>query len=76
MLQDSGSCGRWTGNTAARIEMDFNPVADHVRLIVAGSTNLGWRANSDTGALVGVDTPVDFAAGDPLIGTGRPLARR
>ena len=56
--------------------MDFNPVADHVRLIVAGSTNLGWRANSDTGALVGVDTPADFAAGDPLFGTGRPLARR
>ena len=56
--------------------MDFNPVAGCVRIIVAGSTNLSWRANSDTGALVGVDTPADFAAGDPLFGTGRSLARR
>ena len=65
-----------TGSTAARIEIDFNPVADCVRIIVAGSTNLSYRANSDTGDLAGVDTLVDFAAGDPLFGTGRPLARR
>ena len=58
------------GNTAARIEMDFNPVADRIRIIVAGSTNLSYRANPDTGALVGVDTPVDFAAGDPLFDSG------
>ena len=59
-----------TGNTAARIEMDFNPVADRIRIIVAGSTNLSYRANPDTGALVGVDTPIDFAPGDPLFDSG------
>lgn len=59
-----------TGNTAARIEIDFNPVADRIRIIVAGSTNLSYRANPDTGALVGVDTPIDFAPGDPLFDTG------
>jgi MYXO-CTERM domain-containing protein len=59
-----------TGNTASRIEMDFNPVADRVRIIVAGTTNLSYRADPNTGALVAVDTPLDYAAGDPLAGSG------
>ena len=59
-----------TGNTAARIELDFNPVADRIRIIVGGTTNLSYRANPDTGALVAVDTAVDYAAGDPLFGSG------
>lgn len=59
-----------TGNTATRIEMDFNPAADRIRIIVGGTINRSYRANPDTGALVGVDTSVDYAAGDPLFGTG------
>jgi hypothetical protein len=59
-----------TGNTASRIEMDFNPAADRVRIIVAGTTNLSYRADPNTGALVAVDTPLDYAVGDPLAGSG------
>lgn len=58
------------GNTAARIEMDFNPVADRIRIIVGGATNLSYRANPDTGALVLQDTALDYAVGDPLAGSG------
>jgi MYXO-CTERM domain-containing protein len=59
-----------TGNTATRIEMDFNPVADRVRIIVGGTTNRSYRADPNTGALVATDTSIDYAVGDPLAGTG------
>lgn len=57
-----------TGNTAARIEIDFNPVADRVRIIVAGTPDRSYRANPDTGLLVATDTSLDYAAGDALFG--------
>jgi hypothetical protein len=59
-----------TGNTASRIEIDFNPVADRMRIIVAGTTNLNYRADPNTGGLVAVDTPLDYVVDDPLAGTG------
>lgn len=59
-----------TGNTAARIELDFNPVADRARIVVGGTNHLSYRANPDTGALVAADTGLDYAAGDPLFGSG------
>ncbi|MGI4879748.1 MAG: DUF4394 domain-containing protein [Janthinobacterium lividum] len=51
--------------TAAGI--DFNPAADHIRVVTNTGQNL--RLNPDTGAALGVDTPIAYAAGDAGAGT-------
>jgi hypothetical protein len=59
-----------TDNTANRIEIDFNPVADRLRVIVGGAVNRSYRVNADTGALVAADSVLDYDLGDPLAGSG------
>jgi hypothetical protein len=46
--------------------IDFNPTVDLVRLIGTGNINL--RLNPTTGAVVGTDTNLAYAAGDPNAG--------
>lgn len=46
--------------------MDFNPVADRIRLVSDSAENL--RVNPTTGDVT-VDTPIAYAAGDPNSGT-------
>ncbi|MDR7308430.1 DUF4394 domain-containing protein [Rhodoferax saidenbachensis] len=46
--------------------VDFNPVADRVRVVSASGQNL--RLHPDTGALVATDTPLSYAPGDPQAG--------
>jgi hypothetical protein len=54
-----------TGNTSPRVEIDFNPVADRIRIVTGGTTANNFRAHPDTGALVAVDTALSWAPGDP-----------
>ncbi|WP_088342974.1 MULTISPECIES: DUF4394 domain-containing protein [Rhodomicrobium] len=53
----------------AKISVDFNPVADRMRIIGSDGTNL--RANVDDGK-VATDKPLTFAATEPAIG-GSPM---
>ncbi len=46
--------------------VDFNPVADRVRVVSASGQNL--RLHPDTGALAATDTPLSYAPGDPQAG--------
>jgi len=59
-------------NTSARVEIDFNPVVDRIRIITGATETSGqannFRANPDTGALVATDSNLTFAAGDPQFG--------
>ncbi len=61
-----------TGNTSNRVEMDFNPVADRVRIITGGGVN-NFRANPDTGLLAATDTTIAFVAGDVNAATNPPV---
>ena len=45
---------------------DFNPVVDLIRVVTPSGQN--FRLNPDTGAVVGPDTTITFAAGDPNAG--------
>jgi hypothetical protein len=45
---------------------DFNPQADRIRIVSDADQNL--RINPDTGAVAGVDTELDYAAGDSGVG--------
>ena len=53
-------------NLGSGIEVgfDFNPVTDLIR-VVTDSAGQNLRLNPDTGAVVGVDTTLAFATGDP-----------
>lgn len=57
-----------TGNTNVRVEMDFNPVVDRIRIVTGGATANNFRANPITGALVQPDTDLAYAPGDALVG--------
>lgn len=60
-----------TGNASAFIEMDFNPVADRIRILTGNQTVAGannWRANPLTGGLVQQDVNLAYDAGDPQAG--------
>lgn len=55
-----------------RVEIDFNPVVDRIRIITGASGASGqannFRAHPDTGALVATDINLTYAAGDPQFG--------
>lgn len=59
--------GTATTNFPARVSMDFNPVADRIRVV--SSTNQNLRINPATGALVATDTNLAYAAGDANFGS-------
>jgi hypothetical protein len=54
-----------TGST--NLSMDFNPVADRIRLVAGDGASA--RVNPDTGSLAGSDTMLAYAPGDPNMGT-------
>src|SRR5687768_5966057 len=54
-------------NASTVVGMDFNPVADRLRVISNVGTNI--RIHPDTGAVT-PDTNADYAPGDPNEGTG------
>ena len=45
------------------VGFDFNPVVDLIRVVTPSGQN--FRLNPDTGAVVGPDTTITFAPGDP-----------
>lgn len=58
-------------NANARVDMDFNPVVDAIRVVTGGSGVSGqnnFRVNPTTGALVLQDTNLAFAATDDNAG--------
>ena len=58
-------------NTFFDVEMDFNPVADRIRIVTASNGTLGnnnFRAHPDTGALVAQDTNLAFDVSSPRSG--------
>ncbi len=56
-------------STSSIGDMDFNPVADRIRITtVAGASNNNFRANPNDGTLVAIDTNLAYAAGDPNFG--------
>ncbi|MFN0277057.1 MAG: DUF4394 domain-containing protein [Pyrinomonadaceae bacterium] len=59
---------------STRVEMDFNPVVDRIRLITAatgtGGTNNNFRINPNDGTLVNIDANLAYDAGDPQAGFG------
>jgi hypothetical protein len=56
-----------TGNTNNTVSMGFNPVSNEIRVVTA--SNLNFRVNATTGALVAQDTSLAYAAGDPNVGS-------
>lgn len=62
-----------TGNST-RVEMDFNPVTDRIRVIssVTGTSGLNnnFRVNPNDGTLEATDTNLAYDAGDPQAGFG------
>ena len=55
-----------TGNTSTRISLDFNPVANALRVVTGGGQS--YRVNANTGALILQDTSIATPAGVvPLI---------
>ncbi len=55
-----------TGLNGTAFGVDFNPVVDRLRVVSNNQQNL--RLNPDTGAVENIDTPLQFAAGDPHFG--------
>jgi Domain of unknown function (DUF4394)/CHRD domain/Calx-beta domain/Domain of unknown function (DUF4214) len=51
---------------AVDLGFDFDPVADQIRVVTITGQNL--RLNPDTGLVVGVDSALAFASGDPNAG--------
>src|SRR5205085_3110113 len=49
--------------SGAEFGIDFNPTVDRIRLVSDTGQNL--RLNPDTGAVVGTDSALSFATGDP-----------
>lgn len=52
-----------TGNTSARISLDFDPVTDELRVVTGTGQN--YRVNADTGTLIAQDANIN--PGSPLI---------
>ena len=52
---------------SSRVSIDFNPVADALRVVSGSGAN--YRVNADTGALLGQDTILAYAATDPNAAT-------
>jgi len=55
-----------TGVATSRVSIDFNPVADRLRVVTG--TDQNYRVNPNTGALVLQDTNLAWAVGDPFDG--------
>ncbi len=57
---------------STRVEMDFNPVTDRIRLITsatgASGTNNNFRIDPNTGTVEAIDTNLAYDAGDPQAG--------
>jgi hypothetical protein len=69
VLTPQGGTFTLTGNTNSGVMIDFNPVADRLRITTIGSTNNNYRWNPVTNAFVQQDTNFAFpAAGDPNSG--------
>jgi Domain of unknown function (DUF4394) len=51
-----------------RVEMEFDPVTDVVRVVTGGITGNNLRVNPTTGELIATDTDLAYASGDPLEG--------
>ncbi|MBL8359418.1 MAG: DUF4394 domain-containing protein [Rubrivivax sp.] len=58
--------------SAARHEVDFNPVADRIRVIADDGSNL--RLHPDTGAVAATDPALAYAPGDPHAGRAPRIA--
>lgn len=58
--------------STARHEVDFNPVADRIRVIADDGSNL--RLHPDTGALAATDPALSYAPGDPHAGRAPRVA--
>src|SRR6266513_732722 len=54
------------GGFALDLGFDFDPVTDQIRIVTGTGQNL--RLNPDTGSVVGVDSTLAFASGDPSAG--------
>jgi len=54
------------GGSSERIAFDFNPTVDRIR--VAGTNDNNYRLNPNNGALVTMDGPLAYVAGDPNAG--------
>jgi hypothetical protein len=52
----------------ARVEIDFDPVADVIRVITGGLTGNNLRVDPETGGLIATDADLAYAKGDPLEG--------
>jgi len=61
-LTPVGSGLTLTGNTSGRVEMDFNPSVDRIRIVTGGSANNNYRANPNDGLLVLQDTDLSGLA--------------
>lgn len=51
-----------TGNTSTRVSLDFNPVANALRVVTGNSQS--YRVNANTGTLIAQDTSI---SGNPLL---------
>lgn len=53
-------------NANVRLEMDFNPVADRIRVVTGGDrgTTNNFRVNPNDGTLVATDTSLSWTVGD------------
>jgi MYXO-CTERM domain-containing protein len=67
-LTPVGSGLTLTGNTNPRVEIEFNPTVDRIRIVTGGATGNNFRADPTTGLLVQADTNLARAAGDVLAG--------
>jgi hypothetical protein len=57
-----------TSARSASYSIDFNPVADLLRVVTRAQGNNNFRINPNTGALVAQDTNLAYAAGDVNFG--------
>ncbi|MGB8169359.1 MAG: DUF4394 domain-containing protein [Chthoniobacteraceae bacterium] len=53
-------------STNARVEIEFDPVADNIRVIRGTATNNNLTVNPNTGALIATQTTLNVPTGDPL----------
>lgn len=57
-----------------RVSMDFNPVADRIRVVTSNATANNMRFNPNNGAFVQLDTNLAYAPGDPNNAANPPFA--
>jgi hypothetical protein len=61
-------------NFITRVEMEFNPVSDTIRVIVGATGDSGltnnFRIDPNNGTLISIDTSLSYDASDPQAGEG------